>query len=292
VDFFTVGSSADGVSRQQLLDMVDAGAGFSTGIGAGHGARVRVFGGTSMAHGAVRDWRGHHAGGEFMMSTASPIDLGGRVGYRKLDGVDPQMFGEAGLGWKALQSLRLALGAERSLILENGSTMVDGLAGVGPTGRLRWQLTAALSIEVAAKHLALSDDNTKNIERADLSQRVWGRSSELRLVASTEHLSYADTRETYFTPGRFWRHDAGLEWRAWLATPRFYGDRERWISAAYLFGADNRDERYHTARVGVAYEFAGGVGLIAYGLLVRSRVYDGASVSVGLRLKQVPAPGR
>ena len=292
VDFFTVGSSADGVSRQQLLDMVDAGAGFSTGIGAGHGARVRVFGGTSMAHGAVRDWRGHHAGGEFMISTASPIDLAGRVGYRKLDGVDPQMFGEAGLGWKALQSLRLALGAERSLILENGSTMVDGLAGVGPTGRLRWQPTAALSIEVAAKHLALSDDNTKNIERADLSQRVWGRSSELRLVASTEHLSYAETRETYFTPGRFWRHDAGLEWRAWLATPRFYGDRERWISATYLFGADNRDERYHTARVGVAYEFAGGVGFVADGLLVRSRVYDGASVSVGLRLKHVPAPGR
>ena len=145
---------------------------------------------------------------------------------------------------------------------------------------------------MAARHLALNDDNTRDAERADLSQRVWGRSNEFRLVASTEHQSYAQTRESYFTPGRFWRHDAGVEWRGWLATPRFYGDRERWISAAYLLGADNRSERYHTARVGVAYELASGVGFVADGLLVRSRVYDGARVSIGLRLKHVPTPVR
>ncbi len=292
VDLFTVGTSADGVSRRQLLDMVDAGVGFSTGLGAGHGTRARVFGGTSLADAGDRNWHGHHVGAEFATATASPVDLGGRLTYRKLDGVDGQMFGDARLTWKGLRSLRFTIGAERSLILENGSTIVNGLTGLGPTARLRWQPNTDFSIEVIANHLALNDDNTRGAARADLSQRIWGRSNEFRLVASTEHVSFAEARESYFTPGRFRRHDAGLEWRGWLATPRFYGDRERWISATYLFGADDRNERYHTARVGMAYELANGVGFVADGLIVRSRVYDGARVSIGLRLKHVPTPER
>ncbi len=78
----------------------------------------------------------------------------------------------------------------------------------------------------------------------------------------------------------------------WLATPRFFGDRERWISAAYLMGADDRREHYHTARLGLAYELAGGVSVVADGHVVRSRVYDATRLFVGLRLKQVPTPTR
>jgi hypothetical protein len=113
------------------------------------------------------------------------VDFGGRLVYRKLDGVDAQLFGDAGLDWKAQPSLRVTVGAERSLVLENGSTITSGLTGTGPTGRLRWQPNASFSFEVTAKHLALNDDNTRDVGRADLSQRLWGRSNEFRLIAST-----------------------------------------------------------------------------------------------------------
>jgi hypothetical protein len=191
--------------------------------------------------------------------------------------VDAQITGDLALTWKAAPSLRVAIGAERTSLFENGATLENGLVGLGPLARLRWQPTADLSVALGARHLALTDDNTRDHTRADVSQRLWGRTNEVRLVASTEHLSYTETRDTYFTPGRFWRHDAGLEWRGWLATPQFYGDRERWISAAYLVGADDRREQYHT---------------VADGFVVRSRVYDGARVSFGLRLKHVPTPVR
>jgi len=111
-------------------------------------------------------------------------------------------------------------------------------------------------------------------------------------VAASEHLAYSEARPGYFTPSGFWRHDVGLEWRGWLDTPRFFGDKERWVSGAYLLGVDSRHERYQTARLGVAYEFASGVGAVADALVVRSRVYDGARLSFGLRLKHVPMPTR
>jgi hypothetical protein len=72
--------------------------------------------------------------------------------------------------------------------------------------------------------------------------------------------------------------------------PRFFGDRERWLSAGYFFGVDDRSVRYHTMRAGVSYELAGGVAVVADAQATRSSVYNAGRVSVGLRLRQVAIP--
>jgi hypothetical protein len=72
--------------------------------------------------------------------------------------------------------------------------------------------------------------------------------------------------------------------------PRFFGDRERWVSAGYTFGVDDREVRYHTARGGLSYELGGGVGVVVDGQVTRSAVYNAGRLMIGLRLKQVAVP--
>ncbi len=213
VDLFAVGTSADGVERRQLLDVVDTGAAFSSGFGPGLGTRARVYGGPSFASAGGRTWRGRHVGGELIAAVAPPVEITARVAHRSLDGANAQWFGDAQVTWRASSSFRATAGVERTLVLENASTLVDGLVGSGPIGRLRWQPGTEFSAEISASRLALDDDNARRILRADLSRRVVRGSNELRLLASSEQLAYEQGRDSYFTPTGFWRHDAGVEWR-------------------------------------------------------------------------------
>ena len=276
VDFFTHGTSADGPSRRQELEIVDAGVGVSDGLGSGYGTRARVFGGPSFAATGDRDWSGRHVGAELVTTPRRTLELSAATTYRDWSGADAQWSAESRARVKATQAVAVSAAFGRTLLLENASTLETGLAGVGPSGEISWTPHVDFALDLSAGRLALNDDNTRDTVRAAVSQRVWRRANEVRLVAASEFLSYAEGRATYFTPSNFWRHDVGAEWRGWLDTPQFFGDKERWVSAAYLFGVDNRHEQYHTARVGAAYEFANGVGAVADALIVRSRVYDGA----------------
>ena len=56
--------------------------------------------------------------------------------------------------------------------------------------------------------------------------------------------------------------------------PRFFGDRERWLSAGYFFGVDDRSVRYHTVRAGLSYELTGGLAFVADAQATRSSVYN------------------
>ena len=51
VDLFATGNSADAAARQQLLDLMDSGAGVSDDLGLGYATRARLFGGPSFARG-------------------------------------------------------------------------------------------------------------------------------------------------------------------------------------------------------------------------------------------------
>jgi len=284
-DVFSVSSSADAASRRQLLDLTDAGAGFSITLGSR--ARARIYGGSSFAAAVERRWQGMLAGTEFETITRSPWAVGARLSYQALNGVAPQWLGDARVSWKNDGRLRATAGVENVAILENAQTVDSGLSGWGPAASLHWQPRPAFTLDVRANRLSLDDSNVRRVVRADVSQRLLRQRNELRLLGSTEHLAYAELRAAYFTPGSFWRHDVGAEWRGWLETPRFFGDRERWVSAAYLYGADNRDTRYHTVRADFTYEFSNGIGVVAGGHLVRSAVYDSTRATIGLRLSRV-----
>ena len=290
VDLFTVAQSANAIERRQLLDLVDTGAGVSDDLGLGYATRVRVFGGPSMADVGNRVWRGNHVGSQFVTSPLAALAVNGSLAYRTLDTAGGQWFGDAGFTWRAHATLRVNGGVERSLLLENGVTLAEGITGVGPAAGVRWSPNSDFLVQASGARSDLSDGNQRRTMRVSASERVLRGTNELRVLASSEFLSYQAERLSYFTPSAFWRHDIGAEWRGWLATPRFFGDRERWLSATYLFGADDRGERYHTGRAGVSYELANGISLVADGLLVRSRVYNGGRFSFGLRFKHVAMP--
>jgi hypothetical protein len=123
-----------------------------------------------------------------------------------------------------------------------------------------------------------------------VSERVLRGTHEIHLTGIVDGLGFTESRSTYFTPSSFWRFDAGPEWRGWLAMPRFFGDRERWLSAGYFFGVDDRSVRYHTMRAGLSYELTGGLAFVVDAQATRSSVYNAGRVSIGLRLKQVATP--
>ena len=289
-DLFTTTHSANAAERQQLLDLVDAGAGVSDDLGFGPGTRARLYGGPSFAQGQGRSWSGHHVGGQVSALVAPSLRLSGGLAYRQLGDLDPAWFGDAQVNWRALPTLRVLGGVERSLLLENGVTLADGIRGVGPTAGVRWTPSTDLRLELSGARQGLSDGNRRDLFRASASGRVHRGVNEVWLHAWSEHQGFSDARPDYFTPASFWRHDVGAEWRRWLALPRFFGDRERWVSAAYLFGLDNRREVYHTTRIGLSWELANGVSLVGDGQLIRSGVYDGTRITVGLRLRQSALP--
>jgi len=289
-DVFANGQSADAAERQQLLDLVDSGVGVADDLGLGYLTRARLFGGPSWAQGEGGLWRGHHVGVQATTAIAAPLRLKGAIAYRALDTMDASWFGDLGLTWRIGSRLRIAGGAERSLLLENTSTLVAGIHGTGPTASLRWTPGIDFSLDAGAARTSLSDGNLRQTLRVAASQRLLRGRNELRLVGITEGLAFREARPEYFTPSSFWRLDGGAEWRGWLSMPRFYGDRERWVSAGYAFGVDDREVRYHTARAGLSYELGGGVGVVVDGQLTRSAVYNAGRLSIGLRLKQVTVP--
>ena len=136
-DFFAVSHSADAVERGQLLNLVDSGAGISDDLGRGYGTRVRAFGGPSFADVGDHVWHGQHVGGQLTTMLRAPLRLSGSLAYRKLDTVGGQWFGDLGLAWRA-SNVRLSVGVERSLLLENRSTLTDGISGFGLSTGVRW----------------------------------------------------------------------------------------------------------------------------------------------------------
>jgi len=292
LDLFTSGVSADGVARRQLLDLVDAGVALSRGFGGYGRLRLRAFGGPSAGRAPGREWRGGHAGADIALAIRPSVDVTSTLTARTLNGVGTQWFGRTAATWRMSDEVRVMAGAERVLVLDNAFSLESGLAATGAVVGARWQPSASGSVEASARRLTMSDGNARTQLRVDASRRLWHRVHEVRLVGASEYLSHDRTTAQYFAPASFWRHDLGLEGRRWLATPRFFGDRERWVSAAYLYGGDNRGVRYHTARIGAAYEFARGAGVVADALIVRSRVYDGGQLSAGLRFRHVPTPSR
>ena len=292
LDLFTSAVSADGTARRQLLDLVDGGVALSRGFGGYGRLRLRAFGGPSAGRAPGREWRGGHAGADIGLAIRPSVDLTSSLTARALDGMETQWFGQAAATWRMSDEVRVMAGAERALVLDNAFSLESGLAASGVLVGARWQPSTGGSVDVSARRLTMSDGNARTQLRVDASRRLWHRVHEFRLVGASEYLAHDETTTQYFAPASFWRHDLGLEGRRWLATPRFFGDRERWVSAAYLYGGDNRGVRYHTARVGAAYEFGRGAGVVANALIVRSRAYDGGQVSAGLRFRHVPTPSR
>ena len=264
----------------------------SDDLGLGYGTRVRVFGGPSMADVGDGVWRGNHvgrsvrhlaAGGVWEPTARWPIARSTpRVGS-----------GSATLGVARRMRSRLASLAASSdaLLLENGITLAEASVALDPTAGVRWSPNTDFLVQASgARSVAQRRQPAPHHAARRPPSGCCAARTNCGSCCSSEFSATRPSASSYFTPSAFWRNDVGAEWRGWLATPRFFGDRERWLSAIYLFGADDRGERYHTGRAGLSYELANGVSVVADGLLARSRVYNGGRFSFGLRFKHVAMP--
>lgn len=136
----------------------------------------------------------------------------------------------------------------------------------------------------------LSDRNDRRFVRGDAAYRFIRGRTDLRALASVEHLGYSTTTNLYFSPRSFWREDVGIEWRRRLTGLKFHGNRDRSLLARYLIGVDDRQAIYHTARFDLAYEFTKGLALTAQAQWIRSAVYNSSVFTLGIRLGGLAGP--
>jgi tetratricopeptide (TPR) repeat protein len=277
----------------------------STQSAAGYGGRRLLDETTSLAQITRGAGRGRWlvAAGPSRVSDADLTSLGWRANAR-IDGVGSESWrldaglsahaystlgtafagGDASLNWLPADGFRLQGGVARTPLLDNLGTLRQEIAVNGPAASLFYRPTAGLFLDLRASAGELTDGNGRREARAAISQRVLGGRNDLRLVADAQTLAFREERADYFSPSEFWQANAGVTYRRWIDTPRYAGDRERWLEGSYLAGVDNRDVVYHAGRAGFAFEFDSGLSVGASAAVTRSDVYNSTAVMLTLRL--------
>jgi hypothetical protein len=255
--------------------------GFSAG-GAGRtrftlaGGHVRADGGISMRTGSR-----FSAGVDSHVRAGLSVFAGAgrwQIGARK-----PLLEVRAGLGWQAGDRWTVDAALERTAFYENVGTIDAGLAATGLSGALRFRSPSS-SVEMQASRHEISDGNDRTRLTVSANRSLGGRLARLRLLGWGEALTFGDARAPYFSPARFLRLDAGLEYVHPLARPRFQGDRQSEFAVGYLVGTDSRGILYQHPMMRLGVEMRAGVALEARGGWIRSSTYDERSLVVGLRL--------
>jgi tetratricopeptide (TPR) repeat protein len=275
--------SSNGYGGQRLLDWTEAGASVTFAAGPGQRARLAAEGGAV----GVRSpgWRrdGFQAGlavefaplGRWLFDArARVIDVGQAAG----NAVEADLRASFLIvdRWRALVT------AERALVAENAATVDANLLARGVSVGTAFEAPRASSL-VRATWSSLSDGNTRRGVEASGGWTFLAGRSEWRATTWNQWTGFAEARAEYFSPSSFWRSDVGVEWRRWLAPMRFRGDRERYVSAGYALGFDDRGEIYHHPAVRFGYELASGLALEGRGDWLRSPVFDQTEAFIGVR---------
>jgi tetratricopeptide (TPR) repeat protein len=277
-------SSSDGYGGQLLIDWSEAGATFAATPLPGRRARLAVEGAAVSAESGAWRRTGYKVAAAATLAPATRlavdvdaalVDIGQQAGASVEGGV--------GVTWRSTDRFEVVARAGQSLVVENGVTVDTALMARG--GSVAGVFSSrALDTTVRGRVEGLSDGNTR---RAFEWQGGWtlrtGR-DEWRATTWNQWLGYARRAPAYFSPASFWRTDVGAEWRRWLTRPRFMGDREGYVAAAYALGFDSNGEIYHHPAARIGYEFASGLAIEARGSWLSSPVYTQTEGFVGLRV--------
>ena len=277
--------SSDGYVGQRLLDRVRSGVGASSALGPA----------TPWGFGAGAAWRRATAPGFEATGYDASLSVDRRVARRAVFGATagvesndsrdgrPLLVGRAGVNWLASDHWRIEAGAERRSFLENARTLRDRLTLTGFEAALA-KVRPSWGLALRESSTEVSDGNRRHDARIDGRLRLFAGRNELALVGATEYFSFEHEADRYFSPGGFWRHDAGAEWRHHFRLPRFASDRQQEMSVAYFYGVDNRDETYRTAHADLSVELASGARLGGRVLVIRSDVYRNTSAALSFDL--------
>jgi hypothetical protein len=186
-----------------------------------------------------------------------------RAGYRwgSLEGAAGLVRGAQALSfWQGHADAVLAphsavdvrLSVVRSTLLDNLSTVRDGVSAWGPT--LTISLATADTEVAASAGAAWVGPNTQKTARATLSRRVRRGTSQLRLVAGFDHVAWSESDPRFYSPTGLARVDGGAEWTRWLRLPKFRLDRRSSITLRYVLGVDSDGARYHQPHARVSLD--------------------------------------
>jgi hypothetical protein len=178
-------------------------------------------------------------------------------------------------------ALRLRVGAERTPLLENISTVRDGLMAAGPF--------ASVTLATPDTHLSLGGRTAWVGNNVD---REWGIAGRRRARAGTNHLwvvgalshtawKYSDVR--YFSPESFTRVDTGAEWVHPVGLPAPRTDQQSALIVRYVAGFDSRGAWYHQPHARLSLQHRR-VAVDAEMSLVESSVYRFFSSTLSVRI--------
>jgi tetratricopeptide (TPR) repeat protein len=173
------------------------------------------------------------------------------------------------------------LSVARTPLLENLSTVRDGVSAWGPT--LTVSLTSAETEIAASAGTAWVGSNTQKTARATLSQRVRRGTNQLRLISGFDHVAWSESDPRFFSPSGLERFDAGAEWTRWLRLPKFHLDRRNSIALRYVVGVDSDGELYHQPHARVSLDHRR-IAIEAESSWVESKVYRSLGLRLGVRI--------
>jgi tetratricopeptide (TPR) repeat protein len=283
--------TSNGYGGRRLLDLDEFGGRLRWPIGS-VGRTILAIEGERVSASATQQRRaGYRASVSVGMPVNSKLDLGGHVGLWDLSerGRVSQM--QLSGSWRVSDRWTLTGGSVRAPVLENLVTVDERLAATGGFIQGAFE-SPSTTFEARAVREGLSDGNLRQRATFSVSQMLTERLRPVRLVGWTELLGYRARSAGYFAPRHQLRADAGLEYTRQFSTPRFRGDRQRWVSVGYLLGTDDEGTTYHHPLVHATMEFANGLALEARGDWIRSRVYRETSIFVGLRIAAATRPTR
>jgi tetratricopeptide (TPR) repeat protein len=272
--------SSSGYSGQRLLEWSEA-----TGIVSlpvlGDARRKFELSGSSLIYSNHMFRLPAYAGKAMAMTSHSWGSLQGSFSLTRgeRDLANWQGHVEAGLALR--HNLDLRAGVIRTALLENISSVRDGLASWGPSLSL---VITQPDIDVAVS--ARAGWVGRNLEKTGsllIRQRVHRGTSELRVVGGVNHSAWRESDLRYFSPEAFTRVDAGAEWTRWLRVPKFRVDRRSFLTVQYLIGADSRGALYHQPRARFSVEHRR-TAVDTEASWITSPVYRSLTLRLGVRV--------
>ena len=290
VSFAAETRSANGYGAQRLLDQTDSVAQLSGGQGAANWSFAA--GPSRVADSSHRDTGSRmNARIEAIAGPSWRVDAGlAAHHYSNMNSLFAG--GDVSISWLPTDRLRLQGGVERTPLMDNLQTVEQTIASAGPRVSLSYRPTSGLSFDLSASEGWLTDRNRRVEARFAAAQRILRGRNEVRLLAGVEDLEYQEARSEYFSPPHFWKENLGLAYRGWFHSPKYSGDRERWIEATYLAAIDDNQVIYHSGSVGIAHDFASGFSLIGSGTVTRSTVYTSSGLMLTVRLRPFSSNAR
>jgi hypothetical protein len=211
------------------------------------------------------------------------LNVFGDAGARQIGTGEPVVEFRGGVGWQPGDRWAVDVALERSAFHENVGTIDAGLAAMGLSTRLRFRSPSS-SVEMRASRDAISDGNDRTRITVSAHRALGGRLAPVRLLGWTEVLGFGEERAAYFSPARFLRLDAGLEYVRALRRPRFQGDRKGEFAVGYLVGTDDRGILYQHPMIRLGMDLRPGLAVEARGGWIHSSTYKERSVVVNLRV--------